>query len=74
MAQALNLRRCELGRLLVGPSLRKRRHCGRGADGIYAALTSQQERVRELLGARRGDTLLEAFEAERANPPASACS
>jgi len=36
-----------------------------GAAGVYGALAGEQERVRELLGKRRADTLLEAFEAER---------
>ena len=37
-----------------------------GVDGVYAALSGQQKRVRDLLGQRRGDTLLAAFDAERA--------
>jgi len=35
-----------------------------GVDGVFAALSGQQDRVRELLGQRRADTLLAAFEAE----------
>lgn len=43
-----------------------------GADGVYAGLAGEPDRVRELLGPRRGGSLLKAFEAERAERAAGA--
>ena len=37
-----------------------------GAAGVYAGLAGEPDRVRELLGPRRGGSLIGAFEAERA--------
>jgi hypothetical protein len=45
-----------------------------GAESLYTVLSEQPERVKEVLGPRRGETIVAAFEAERstASPDAAA--